>query len=222
VPAIKGEYETTEAFNARQSAAMANWPSSFVIGYRPNLQYLKYDADRGAMDVPAYFFSNLTTSYHYVFGSLESPFYGKIKYGLGDNIDIVVGETERTAGSYRGSNAYGAMATISKIQRSTKAIWEREAKFGEDIFPDQQAGVGALLGSIPMSVQQAQSLKAGASAALVIAPRWPFFAQGTRKWEPTITSRTDVTNDISVIVADIQCALLLDPNKKVVAAFAVK
>lgn len=222
VPAFKGEYETTEAFNARQAAATTGWPATFIIGYQPNRDFLKYDADRGTMVVPAYFFRNRNTSYHDVFGAWGSPFNGKVKFGYFDNIDVVVGETERTKGSYRGSNAFGAGTTVTQIQRSTKAIWEREAKSGEDAFPDQQDGVEAALGSIPISVQQAQALKTGATAALVIAPRWPYFAQGTRVWNATFRDPRQIDNDISVIAADIQCALLLDPAKKVVAAYAVR
>lgn len=222
VPAFKGEYETTEAFNARQAAAMTGWPQTFIIGYQPNREFLKYDADRGSMEVAAYFFRNRNTSYHDVFGAWGSPFDGKVKFGYFDNIDVVVGETERSKGTYRGSNAFGAGTTVTQIQRSTKAIWEREAAPREQAFPDQQEGVGAALGSIPMSVQQAQTLKAGATAALVIAPRWPYFAQGTRVWNATFRDPRQIDNDISVIAADIQCALLLDPAKKVIAAYAVR
>lgn len=218
VPTTKGEFETTEAFNVRQGTAAAQLPSTFIVNYQPNSEYLVYDADAGALSVKSYFFRNLNTSYSDVFG-YGSPLDGKLKYGHSDNIDVVVGETQRPTGSYAGSNAYGATATVTNIQRDTQSIWDREAKYGEDIFVRQADG---LLGSIPMSPNEARALKASASAAIVVAPRWPYLAKGTKTWTPTINRPTHVTNDITVITGDIQCALLLDAAKRVIAAYTTK
>lgn len=218
VPATKDEFETTDAFNTRQGAAVTQLPSTFVVGYQPNLEYLVYDADAGALSVKSYFFRNLNTSYSDVFG-FGSLFDGKVKYGHSDNIDVVVGETQRPTGSYGGSNTYGATATVTKIQRDTQSIWDREAKYGEEIFIEETDG---LLGSIPMSPNDARDLKASASAAIVVAPRWPYLAKGTKTWTPTIQRPTHVTNDITVITGDIQCALLLNATKRVVAAYTTK
>lgn len=218
MPATRSEFETTEAFNSRQGAAAAQLPATFIVSYQPNLQYLVYDADAGALSVKSYFFRNRNTSYSDVFG-YGSPFDGKVKYGHSDNIDVVVGETERPTGSYAGSNAYGATAIVTRIQRDTQSIWDREAKYGEDIF---NGDAGVLLDSIPMQPNEARALKGSASAAIVFTPRWPYLAKGTKTWTPTINRPTHVTNDITVITGDIQCALLLDSTKRVLAAYATK
>ena len=217
----KDEFETTTAFAARQTAAATRLPPTIVVRSIANHKYLQDDADAGRLNVSAYFFRNLNTNYVSVFGGHGVSTDGRVIYGTTyDNIDIVIAETERTTGRYNGSNAYGASVEVIKIQRDTYAIWDRKARSQEPLFPDQHSSIEAQLGSISTTSEVAKSLKSMARAAVVFAPKPPFFAYGNRKWEPRFDRPTEVNNDIFVIVADIQCALLLDHKDRVWAAWA--
>ena len=221
VPAEKSEYETTAAYEARLAAVNSTVPKQFIIQYQLNKEYLKYDADAGKLNVAAYAFRNINTDYSSVFG-YGTPFYGKVKYDSYGNIDVVLSQTEKPVGQYEASNAYGAKATVTKVARTTQAVYERNADYDDDAFVGQVKGVGAQIGALPISVDEAKALKATATAALVIEPKWPYFAKGQKSWDPTISNPTEITDDISVVVADIKCALLLNGSMQAVAAFSIK
>lgn len=219
VSADKGEYETTAAYEARMSAARSALPSTIIISSRLDPEYLKYNADAGSLEVTSYALRNINTDYSSVFG-YGTPYYDKIKYSSYDNIDWVVSQTESKTGSYIASNAFGAHVRVDKIFRMDEAIFEGEADFGTDFW--LPADKDAKLGSIPMSVDEAKQFKATGKAAVVVEPKWPFYAEGIKHWEPNFESRIDVTNPVRVIVADIQCGLLLSAANKVVGAYSTR
>jgi hypothetical protein len=149
MPATKGEYETTVAYEARMAAARGSLPSTLIVAYKLNPEYLKYNADAGSLDVISYALRNINTDYSAVFG-YNTPYYDKVEYNSFDNLDLVLSQTERFTGSYIGSNAFGARVTVDKIFRVDKAIFEGEAEFGTDLWA--QADKDAKLGTVPMSV----------------------------------------------------------------------
>lgn len=222
LPATKGEYETSAAFEARVAAARGSMPETVIIPGMLSAKYLTYDADAGALKVQAYALRNANTSYDYVFG-YGRPYYEKVKYSTIGNRDVVVFEKETATGSYLASNAFGARVRVTRITRLHQAIFEGpEGSYNERLFVDQQPGVDAWLGSIAMTIPEAQALKASGKVAFVVKPKWPYYAEGKRSWEPTIDSPTDVTNPIQVIVGDIQCGLLLTAANRVVGAYATR
>lgn len=222
MPTTKGEYETSAAFEGRVSAARGSMPEKVIIPGMFSANYLNYDADAGVLRVQAYALQNVNTDYSYVFG-YGTPYYERIKYSSIGNRDAVVFQSEKAVGSYRASNAFGANATVTKIRRLQQAIFEGEqARYDEDLFVDQQKGTGASLGSIPMSIPEAQAIKTSGKVAFVVAPKWPYYAEGTHVWDPTISNPRQVINPIQVIVGDIQCGLLLTGANRVVAAYATR
>lgn len=216
----KDEFETTAAFEARQAKAMASIPSTFIVRSIANHEYLRYDADTGLLHIRAYFFDNLNTSYNKVFGDSGTLPDGSKIYGRFDSIGIVVNEEERIVDRYTGSNVYGATVEVAKKQRDTDAIWERKAEAGEYLFPTQNSD--AEIGSVAVSQEEARSLKNLARTAIVLSPKPPFFGYGNQKWEPRFDRPTEVNNDIFVAIADIQCALLLDGQDNVRAAWETR
>lgn len=221
-PAIKGEYETTTQYEARIAAAKVTTPEVIILPGTFSAKYATYDADAGAVKIQAYALRNVNTSYTNVFG-YGSTYYEKVKYSSLDNIDAVLAESEATTGTYTASNAYGAKAVVTKITRIDQALFEGEADYSKrDLFVDQKPGIDAALGSIPMSIAEAQAFKVGGKVAFVAKPKWPFYAEGTRIYEPKITSPTEINNVIQVIVADIQCGLVLSPASKVLAAYTTR
>lgn len=222
MPAVKGEYETTAQYEARIAAARGSTPETVILPGVFSPKYMTYDADAGVLKVQAYALRNINTSYGDVFG-YGSPYYEKVKYSSLDNIDAVLSQKETPTGTYTASNAYGAKALVTKITRLDQAVFEGEADFRKgDLFVDQKPGVDAQLGTIAMTIPEAQAFKAGGKVAFVAKPKWPYYAEGKRTYEPKIDSPTEVNNVIQVIVADIQCGLVLSPTNKVLAAYTTR
>jgi len=223
LPTAKGEYETTAAFEARVAAARGSMPETVILPGTFSPKYVSYDADAGVLKVQAYALRNINADYTPVFG-YSSPYYEKVKYSTIGNRDAVLFDgAEKTTGSYIGSNAFGVKARVREITRLTQAVFEDEqGSYNEDLFLDQKPGVDAVLGTVPMTIPEAQSLKSTGKAAFVVKPKWPFYAEGVGRSEPNIEAPTDLTNRIQVIVGDIQCGLLLTGSDRVVAAFPTR
>ena len=222
LPTTKGEYETSAAFEARVAAARGTIPETVIIQGIFSAEYVTYDADAGVLKVQAYALQNLNTDYSDVFG-YGSTYYEKVKYSSLGNRDVVVFQSETPTGSYVASNAFGAKTTVTKMGRLQQAIFEGEqARYNEDLFVDQAPGVEAMLGTVPMTIPEAQALKASGKVAFVVKPKWPFYAEGIHLWDATVSNPLEVNNPIQVIVGDIQCGLLLTRANKVVAAYATR
>ena len=218
-PLERGEYETTAEFEQRQSRSAASIPDRIVIQGIFDPKHVTYDADAASLRVSAFALRNLNTDYSRVFG-FGTAFDGKVDYGAYSNVDVVVFQSETATGTYTASNAYGAYRTVTEITRVQKAIFDREAVgFSDEPFVSQAKGSDANIGTVPMSVPETKAIKATGKVAYVASPKWPYYATGIKTWDPTISRPTDVTNHIEVIVADLQCALLLSANNFVIAAF---
>ncbi|MEJ5979126.1 hypothetical protein WG901_20910 [Novosphingobium sp. PS1R-30] len=220
IPTLKGEYETTAAFEARAAAARAGAPGKVIIRGMLDPEYLTYDADNGALKVQAYALSNYVANYSGVFG-YGQPLYGKVDYGGLGNRDVVVADHEVPVGSYIGSNAFGAKVRVTRSTRLTQAIFEgKPAVYDEKLFVGQHKGTDAFIGAVPMTIAEARALKFSGKVAFVAEPKWPFFAEGIHYGNPRFDNPNDVTNPTQVIIADIQCGLLLTGANRVVGAFA--
>ena len=218
----KGEYETTVEYEARIASVRGEIPERVIILGIFSPDQVEYDADVGALKVSAYAMRNLNTSYRPVFG-YGTPYDGQISYSLGSNRDVVVFQNETITGTYRASNAYGASTTVTEITRLQKAIFEAEERnYGDGLFVDQTEATGAWIGSVTMTIPEAKAIKSDGKVAFVVAPKWPYYAEGERRWEPRIDRPRDIKNPIQVIVGDIQCGLLLTANDTVVSAFETR
>ncbi|WP_260685056.1 energy transducer TonB [Variovorax sp. KBS0712] len=216
IPNVKGEYETTEAYEARVANALGDLAGQVIVDVPIDSKFMVYDADANRLDVQSYAFSNGTTKYSGVFG-YGTPFDGKIKYGMSGNKDVVYPSEEVRLGSYLGVTALGAKVRVSKIRRTTKAIFEREARWNEGLFANPKAAM-SFDNITPATARQ---MKATAKAAIVYSPKAPYFAKGKFPWgEPTLEGPMDIDETIEVAIGTIHCALLLDSTGKVYAAAA--
>src|SRR3990167_4072950 len=68
VPTVKGEYETTNAFDKRVASAVAGLPTAVVVEVPVQRDFIVYDADEKRVNIQSYTFSNGTTKYDGVFG----------------------------------------------------------------------------------------------------------------------------------------------------------
>lgn len=223
IPQKKDEFESTAQFSARTSAATATVSRLFVVSTPLDPQFIKYDADAQQFDIASFAIRNLNTDWDAVFG-YDRPLAGAVSYGP-DNLDVVVQKSEAVVGRYRGGNAYGASTTIVQIKRTVKAIFDREAKDRESLFFDRQQRDPAdnIIAHISVASAKASLLRNSMRAALVVAPKAPWFASGVKQWgDPTIDDPREIREEISALIADIQCALITDGNGTVLVAVTTR
>ena len=212
----KGEFETSDAYRARLAASGASGP--LIIAKKiEGAKYLAYNADKGAFDVQSYLFDNTN------FSAWDTFYYAKsgVKASTIGNLDVTISSSEVTTGSYAAQNGFGAKATITKITRTEKAIFDRETVgYNEQLFVNNKDGI---IGQVSMSVADAQAFKPQAKIAFVVVPKLPYIVRATFPYgKTTISNPTDVTVNATVLVADIQCGLLMNGTNQVVAAFQTR
>lgn len=217
---MQSEYETDEAFAKRQAAVAPRPDRPFIIGKAVDLEQVRFNAKKQALEISLYAVDNLSAPYDEVFG-YGTPYEGKIKLGF-HAIDVVIDEREVKTGAYVGTNAYGSRARVTKITRITNAIFKRAAADAEEtlIRADPETHI---FSTLPMGPVEAQKLKPGLSAAIVVYPEAPYFATGVKDWGgATLDMPEGTIQKINVIAGDIRCVLLLDGAKKVIAAYTAR
>lgn len=222
LPTVKGEYETTPAFEKRVADAISSITGPAIVEIPIQRSYITYDADSRRLDIQSYAFANGTTRYSGVFG-YGTPFYEKIKYGVSDNIDIVLPSEETHDGNYMGTNAMGVKVRVTKVKRFTKVIFEREGQSGESLFPNLIEHDSPVLSFNDVTPDIAKKVKETSRAAIVYMPKTPYFAAGKFPWgDPTIENPKDIDETIEVAIGDIQCALFLNSSGVVYGAIPTR
>lgn len=219
----KSEFETTDQYNARKGAAVTKLGATLIVKKAPeDRKHLVYDADTQRLNIVSYAFRNLGFNSDALFGP-GAPYRGVMDAGY-INIDVVIEEDEKVTGTYEASNSYGAKTVVSKVFRRTRGIFEAKAVYGKDaLFPAAQ-GDANIAGSIAMSPQDAMRLKPTLQFAFVIAPKVPYYLSALYDYPstPTIRNPREVKNEVSALIADIQCGLVLDPVNNVLGAFETR
>ena len=227
LPNQKGEFESTTQFEARVAVSRNGQASTYIMQTPFDPKFATYDADAGILRVEAWAIDNITTRWSGVFG-YGTPFYERVKFtdSVGENIDVVVTESKMVTGSYRASNAFGTTINVRKERRVTKAVFEREAVYGENLFfppHPYSATQSYVIDEVPASPDVARHMKSTMRAALVIEPKAPFYATGKVDWgEPTLQAPTDIDESQIAIIADIQCVLILDDSGAVISSIPTR
>ena len=209
----KDEFETTVQFQARQQTAVGTSTGPIIISKVVDPQYIKYDADTQEFTVQTYLFDNQNMNYDVL--GYPKP----IGAGIVGNVDIVISETEMPSGTYEASNSYGAKTTVVKIARVTKGVWERSfPSMTNDLF--QNGASGANLVTLKLPPEQAKAIKGQLRIAFLVVPKFPYIVHGVGPVGRTTVARPiEITNDLTVLTADIQCAFLTDGANKVLGSF---
>jgi hypothetical protein len=223
LPTQRNEFETTAQFDARVANALGNTAGSYIVRANFAQKYATYDADQQRFRVESYAIGDGQPYWDTVFG-YGHPLYGHVDYGL-YNIGISVSGSDTVAGTYRGSNAFGVTARVTETRRNAKAIFDRKAAFGEDLYspPTYDLDRTHIIAEISADPATAPNLKKTMKAALVIAPKSPWVAAGRGYINtPTIGNPRTVEQVVSAVIADIQCALITDGTNKVIAAVTTR
>ena len=212
----KGEFETTSQYQARVAAVGGSGP--LIISKKPEgSEYFQYDADRQLLFIKSYAFHNTNMNWW-------SAFYDAKPVGVTAstmyNNAIVISQAEKPNGSYAAQNSFGAKTNVVKIDRTMTSIFESEASsYKNRLFVNEADGV---LGTLSMDVATAQRIKPSLKIAFVVVPKAPYLVQGSHSvGKTTISNPTDITEHYKILIADMQCGLLMDGDNKVLAAYAM-
>ena len=217
--APKDEYETTAQYRARIAAASPG-AQRIISKEVEDRKYFEYDADTGMLRIRSYAIQNKEMNYWSAFYSAHPD---GLKASTLSNIAVVVSSSDSAAGNYEAENSYGAKVTVQRLNRTTDAIFEREAKnFDEKLFALTIGGpVASYIGQIKMTPAEAQAIKPQLRVALVVAPRAPFMVLG--RHQPGETTRQypfEINETFQIMIADIHCGLLMDGANRVIGAYA--
>jgi hypothetical protein len=188
-------------------------------------RHIRYDADAGRLAIQSYAFDN--TSFDAWTAFYGTPYAASLNASTIGNIDAVISQRDTPNGTYEGQNAYGARWTITRINRTTQAIFDRtlgprEGVFG-GLFPSADS-TPYVAGYIDMPPEVAQRVKPALKLAFVVMPREPFIIRNTfpGRGRITIQNPRDVTETATVLIGDIQCGLVLDTSNHVLGAYATR
>ncbi|WP_431858684.1 hypothetical protein [Azospirillum sp.] len=234
----KSEFETTAAYNARVAEAAKKAPQTLLIERAPNVEYLKYDADKEVLIVSTYAFSNEAFAWWSALSGYKDP-NGK-EVGLSDSIHAVVTQKQKVVGEYEATTKMGVKVNVTNIDSETTAIFDRTRacksygcgslfpknkepnpyKMGDSMKSVEHEGI---IGRIPMPPDTAKALKANAKLIFMIHPRPPYLILGThRPFKITVDNPRDITERFQVLTGDIECGLVADQAGKVYGAYSTK
>lgn len=222
---VKGEFETTAAYNERRKAAITPQGTSITIAVPPQHDpSFIYDADTQLLQVRlAAFGGHIIQASGIAIAAPQMPPHSTY------NIDAVLESTSKVSGSYVGQNAFGAKTKVTKRELSTLAIFDRSDP--KSLLTDYRINYlfetmdqkHSVVGGIPMSAADAKVMKPSLKVALAVMPKEPYLIQGTRSsGDVTIEDPDDVTEHFSILIADIQCGLVLDGKNNVIAAYQTR
>lgn len=222
--APKGEFETTDQFNARQKAAIDKFASVMIFRKVPeNRQSLVYNADTQILSISKDAIENKYINISHILFPIKENIIEEIN-ARRYNLETVVEEDDVLVGSYQASNAFGAKTEIWKILRKTRILYEYNSTKVSDksIFPKSENDL-SFISSIPMTPNEAMRLKPLIKFGFVAIPKPPYFMSATGyQTAPTFSNRKEVINEVSAIVADIKCVLVLDQVNKVLDAIETR
>jgi hypothetical protein len=224
--APRGEYETTAQYEARRNAETGEVGTIIILKEPEDRdRHIRYDADTGRLYIHAYAFDN--TNFEPWRAFYDTPAGKSLDADVISNVDVVISQSKTTKGTYEGQNAYGARWTVNAITRTTQAIFDRRLMpsegFSVNLFHTTH-GPSSVVGSLNLSPEEAQRIKPLMQLAFVVLPRYPYVVRNTYKGRGRVTIQNpfDITEVTTVLIGDIQCALALDNQNKVLGSFPTR
>lgn len=218
----KSEFESTADYNLRVAGALsADSSATLIISRAARQTYIEYDADRQQLRISMRAFGRHLDAFG-IF--ISSPYWSQLSPSPNENFDVVVSDPTTLVSSYDATNAFGVRTRVKKFHLVTSAIYDH-AGTGDraDLFPSATEQNGFFVGEIPMTATQAKLLKPVISLAFVVVPKWPFWYSGSRiAASPTLDNPQQISERYSVLIADIQCGLVLDGAGKVLASYPTR
>jgi hypothetical protein len=214
-PAPKGEYETTQQHRARLAVSKPGGGLA-VVSVPLNREFLRYDADAGAILVMAGAFK--TGEYGEAvqanIGAEIAMMSAKASVGEGARFTIGLPGSERTVSTSTARNIIGTTIRTAEVCRTTRAL----SLSGGQLIAFAR-GQDAVVTGVEAPIAKAPAMKAALRAAVVIEPQAPFVV-GTQMPGAAATSSQPIhyTELSTIIVGRARCALILNAQSRVVAS----
>lgn len=211
----QGAYESTSEYEARLDGAAAQVSRPTIIRRGATTSGLSYDADDQTLTVYETAFGATQINFSDIFGR---PHRSRSNFAsaVGFLVNAEVTEQEQ----YEATNGFGARFAVERTNRRISAVWERAGERGES--PVGSRSRTGSIAEINMPPDQARDIIERGHTALLISPTAPFIAHGTSTIAATFRRPRERIDTIDVVVADIQCAFILDSSDVVVQAFEVR
>jgi hypothetical protein len=231
------EFENTAARRERREIAARSIGTPIVIevnyGSSP-----KYNADLQAFQIQSRAFSS-SESFDQLFihggigvigeGTLTNDeTRALISLDISNPPAVTIARIEReNYGTYLATNGLGAQRRVTRNLVEIQAVYEPNRSTGKYGEHRNFRGVNRyddFIGTVPMEPEAARQLNNKFRHALVVAPLHPYFAGGRNSTgtTPTVSNPYDTKLLVSILLADIQCALVLDQSGKVLASIQTK
>jgi hypothetical protein len=209
----KDEYENTADYEARVNKAVRGYETLFISSTLAWPSSLRYNADKGELEITGLALLGAK-------GFNPSALTGTPAQALGrgQNLNAVI-ESERVSlGSYRATNAFGVTADVFKGKQLSNVIFDGNYSGVSRTVDVFKAGFRTeVVGTIPLSAAEARRLKPLLQMIWVVSPQPPYLVTARSRSRPTINDRSDIEQIDTVLLADIQCALITDDRRKVLA-----
>jgi len=215
--APKGPYESTAEYESRLAAAQSGGVSPVNIRRGNSRPGLSYNADRQELTVYEQAFGAGELNYADVLGR---PRVGSLEDYYSGAIGFVIDEIETGRRTFEATNGFGARTLVESIEGRINAVWERAGRLTESPFQGMRlAGTSSTLRVGPA---EARDIIENGATALMVVPRPPYIRTGTSMREATFAFPREHINAVTILMADIQCAFLVDGHGRVVLALPVR
>lgn len=208
----KGEFETTEQYEARKSKVS----QSPITGQFVERDFLEegaeYDADKQRYVIREYVLGSAPALWNVGLGRVKRD---DLDIGY-SNHAVELSETSKAGDAYEASNAYGATVQVTtkhtetiaifdkKKKRATNPNWESEFK----IKSERGYKFGAI--GIDVPIEEAKALKGNMRLAVFVTPKKPFTFTFDHVMGAKINRPRDLFMNFDVIVGDVSCAVITD------------
>ena len=223
----KGEFETTAEFELRVGNQLDQQSNPIWVEATFDPKYASFDADASSFVVKTYAWDNPSLWFEDVFktgilNGIDAGFYSR-KVGLSK-------QTKPTGNTYTAKNAMGSEVTVIEVVKNDFGVLERAENFSYDgskkwitnRTAKSEYDYDSPAISIRMDRDKAKVFRDTTNAAILIRPKQPFKAHGSRIMTPTFTNPIEGEWHTYIIVADILCAALTNQDHQVIALVEAK
>ncbi|MBX6376587.1 MAG: hypothetical protein IRZ13_20465, partial [Acetobacteraceae bacterium] len=190
----KGEFETTEAYEARARSAQGRLSDDIAVIVPVPEHHARYNADRQEMKV-SYISGEAVLATDLALG----PRYDSVYH-------IIVSQSIRPTGTYTGANAFGRRATVVRQEGNRVGL----------TFPGLNSSLGWPSGYsssgivLRMDPEAARRAKNNFAVMFVGSLKPPFVLTGSIHRTPTIQAPFDTTINLRSLNMDPVCAVLVN------------
>ena len=204
---IKGEFETTEAYEKRKSIASTSLNETLLLKAPYNPEHVEYNADTETFTINTKAWDYIITPWYYVYELIQSK---TIDVG-GTNYAVSLSSSESSVGAYNATNAFGTVAQVIQTKQIHYAVFDKK-KSGYPRLPMWNGDIKVEFGPpsvlINMPIEKAAAFKENIQVGILIKPKEPFAAVATATLKPNINFPVERDTTINAFVGDILCAVI--------------